>query len=141
MKRILTFAAAGLATLATAATANASAPVEGYWRSPKSTVVIHIAPCGGRQLCGTVTWANENAKRNASKHISNLIGARLLTGLTGGPTRYSGKVWIPDQDIHATAKVQVLNEQRLQVSGCVFFGLLCKSQVWPRVDGPTLASR
>ena len=139
MTRILTLFAA-LATFATAMPANATAPVEGYWRSPRSSVVIHIAPCGP-QYCGTVTWATENAKRNASKHVSNLIGARLLTGLKGGPAHYSGSVWIPDQDIHATAKVQVLNQQHLQVSGCVFFGLLCRSQVWPRVDGPTLASR
>jgi uncharacterized protein (DUF2147 family) len=131
---------AALATLATVTPANAAAPVEGYWRSPRSTVVIHIAPCGP-QLCGTVTWANENAKRNASKHVANLIGARLLTGLKGGPTHYSGSVWIPDQDLHATAKVQVLNQRSLQVSGCVFFGLLCRSQVWPRVDGPVLAER
>jgi uncharacterized protein (DUF2147 family) len=129
-----------LATLATAAPANATAPVEGFWRSPRSTVVIHIAPCGP-QLCGTVTWANENAKRNASKHVANLIGARLLTGLKGGPTRYSGSVWIPDQDLHATAKLQMLSQRSLQVSGCVFFGLLCRSQLWPRVDGPTLAER
>lgn len=139
MIRNLTLLAA-LATFATAMPAKANAPVEGYWRSPKSTVVIHIAPCGP-QLCGTVTWANENAKRNASKHVANLIGARLLTGLKGGPTRYSGSVWIPDQDIHATAKLQMLSERSLQVSGCVFFGLLCKSQVWPRVDGPSLAER
>jgi uncharacterized protein (DUF2147 family) len=139
MKWTLTLLAT-VATLATAAPAGATALVEGYWRSPRSTVVIHIAPCGP-QLCGTVTWANERAKRNASKNVANLIGARLLTGLKGGPTRYTGSVWLPDQDIHATAKVQVLSERSLQVSGCVFFGLLCKSQVWPRVDGPTLASR
>ena len=139
MKLILTLLA-GLATFTAAMPASASGPVEGYWRSPRSTIVIHIAPCGP-QLCGTVTWANERAKQNAAKHEPHLVGARLLTGLKGGPTKYSGSVWIPDQDIHATAKVQVLNEQHLQVSGCVFFGLLCKSQVWPRVDGPTLASR
>jgi uncharacterized protein (DUF2147 family) len=131
---------AALATLTTATPADATAPVEGYWRSPRSTVVMHIAPCGA-QLCGTVTWANENAKRNASKHVANLIGAQLLTGLQGGPSRYSGKVWLPDEDIHATAKLQMLSPHRLQVSGCVFFGLLCKSQVWPRVDGPVLAER
>jgi uncharacterized protein (DUF2147 family) len=139
MKRSVTMFAA-LATLATAVPANATAPVEGFWRSPKSTIVIHIAPCGP-QLCGTVTWANARAKQNAARHEPHLVGARLLTGLKGGPSRYSGSVWIPDQDIHATAKVQVLSQRSLQVSGCVFFGLLCKSQVWPRVDGPTLAER
>jgi uncharacterized protein (DUF2147 family) len=139
MKRTLTLLAA-LAAFATAIPANATAPVEGYWRSPKSTIVIHIAPCGS-QLCGTVTWANERAKQNAARHEPHLVGARLLTGLKGGPARYSGSVWIPDQDFHATAKLQMLSQHSLQVSGCVFFGLLCKSQVWPRVDGPTLAER
>ena len=129
-----------LSTLAAAAPANASSPVEGYWRSPRSTVVIHIAPCG-QQLCGTVTWASERAKQGAAKHEPHLVGARLLTGLKGGPSHYSGNVWVPDQDIHATAKIQLLNPRSLQVSGCVFFGLLCKSQVWPRVDGPELAER
>jgi uncharacterized protein (DUF2147 family) len=139
MKRFLILLAT-LATLAIAVPASAMAPIEGYWRSPRSTIVIHIAPCA-RQLCGTVTWAAERAKQNAAKHEPHLVGARLLTGLNGGPSYYSGKVWIPDQDIHATAKIQLLNPRNLQVSGCIFFGLLCKSQVWPRVEGPELAER
>jgi uncharacterized protein (DUF2147 family) len=139
MKTVLILLAT-LVPLTMAMPASAAAPIEGYWRSPRSTIVIHIAPCGG-QLCGTVTWANERARQNAAKHEPHLVGARLLTELNGGPSRYNGKVWIPDQDIHATAKIQLLNARNLQVSGCVFFGLLCKSQVWPRVEGPELAER
>ena len=72
-----------------------------------------------------MTWANARAKQNAARHEPHLVGARLLTGLKGGPSRYKGSVWIPDQDIHATAKVQV-GPHGLLVKRLRLLGLLCK---------------
>ena len=33
-------------------------------------------------------------------------------------------------------KIQLIDESQLKVSGCVLGGMLCRSQVWTRSDGP-----
>jgi uncharacterized protein (DUF2147 family) len=44
-------------------------------------------------------------------------------------------VFIPDHDMRAKAKLQLIGERHLKVSGCVF-RILCRTQYWNRADGP-----
>jgi uncharacterized protein (DUF2147 family) len=128
-----------LATFAIQAPAAPS--LEGRWRSPGGNSIIAIAPCG-ESLCGTVAWASAKAKKDAAKGTDQLIGAQLLTNLQqdrkGGG--WHGKLFVPDQNIRATAKLHLIGDQQLKVSGCAAGRALCKSSVWTRADGPLPAS-
>jgi uncharacterized protein (DUF2147 family) len=120
--------------------ADAPPSLEGRWRSPGGNSIIAIAPCG-ESLCGTVAWASAKAKKDAAKGTDQLIGAQLLTNLQQDRKgRWHGKLFVPDQNMHATAKLQLVGDQQLKVSGCAAGRALCKSSLWTRADGPLPAS-
>lgn len=123
-----------LAALAAAAAQNPSPdPIEGRWRSPGGNSIVAIAPCGS-ELCGTVAWASDKAKKDASKTTSQLVGAQLLTGLRRRPDgRWEGKLFVPDKNLRVTAKLQLVSPGQLKLSGCAIGKSACKSQLWTRV--------
>jgi uncharacterized protein (DUF2147 family) len=129
---------AAVSILAFAALTAAQAPqssIEGHWRSPGGNTLIHIGPCGGG-LCGTVEWASEKAKKDAAKTTSQLVGAQLLTALKQDKNgHWQGKLFIPDKNMHVTAKIQPVSDQQLRVSGCAVGKSLCKDTIWVRTDG------
>lgn len=131
------FAMLATIALATAQSAPAAA-VEGRWINPSKTVIIAIAPCA-EALCGTVEWATEQAQQDAKKGTPNLIGTQLLTGLQAKGDIWQGKLFVPDQRLHATAKIAPEGAGQLKVSGCEIG--ICKSQVWTRAEGPLPAAR
>jgi len=111
------------------------APIEGRWRSPGGNTIIDIAPCGN-ELCGTVAWASDKAKQDARKGTDQLIGTQLLTDLEEKKTgRWQGKIFIPDRNMRATAKLQLVGPAQLKVSGCTA-RVLCHSQIWTSFDDP-----
>ena len=113
----------------------AAADIEGRWRSPGGNSIIEIAPCGG-DLCGTVAWASDKAKKDAAKATNNLIGTQLLTGLQEKkPGRWQGKLFIPDKNMRVTAKIQLASPSQLKVSGCAA-KVICSSQLWSKHDDP-----
>jgi uncharacterized protein (DUF2147 family) len=122
----------GLAALA-AAQAPAPTAIEGRWINPSKSVIIEISPCSGA-LCGTVAWATAKAQQDAKKGTPNLIGTQLLTGLQPKGDVWQGKLFVPDQRLHATAKIAPEGAGQLKVSGCEIG--ICKSQVWSRAEGP-----
>ena len=122
--------------MAFAAASQPAGPIEGHWLNPQRTVLIRLAPCG-EAMCGTVTWAAQRAQQAAKKGADTLVGARLLSDFR--PTKndqWKGKVFVPDLDLRVGGKIQVIDESRLKVSGCVLGGMMCRSQVWTRSDGP-----
>lgn len=121
--------------IAFAAVLAQDASIEGRWRSPGGNSIIDIAPCGS-DWCGTVAWASEKAKQDARKGTDQLVGTQLITGLEEKrPGRWQGTIFIPDRNMRATARLQLLDAQQLKVSGCVA-RILCSSQLWSRFDGP-----
>src|ERR671912_1911097 len=95
-------AIATYAAMAFAAASPPASPIDGLWFNPERTVLIRLAPCG-EAMCGTVTWAAEQAQQAARKGADTLVGARLLndfrqsgngqwrsTGLVSG---MGGVVW------------------------------------------------
>lgn len=119
-----------------AAQGNRSPTIEGRWVNPSGSVVIVIAPCETERLCGTVEWASEKAQADAAKGAPALIGSRLLSDVRAkGGNRWQGKLFVPDKNVRATAKIELTSDDRLKVSGCGPVGLLCKSQLWQRT-GP-----
>ena len=134
MKRLLTPAVAIATIFAAAAPANAGVPIEGRWA--RGNMQIRIAPCGPT-LCGTVIRASDRQKARAEAGSgTDLIGATLIRDIRpAGPGRYNAKVFVADKNINAKGTIRQVDNDRLDVKGCVMFGLLCKSAQWVRV-GP-----
>ena len=121
---------------ALASQASAPLPIEGRWKSPGGNSIIEIAPCG-TSTCGTVAWASAKAKKDASKATDQLVGTQLLTALEQKREgRWQGKLFVPDKNIRAAAKIELAKTGQLKVSGCLAGKALCKTELWTRLDGP-----
>jgi uncharacterized protein (DUF2147 family) len=129
MKRILIL----LASLLLAAPVSAQA-LEGQWTNYKKNVVVQVERCG-TAYCGRVIQASEKAKAKARKGgTPNLIGTQILTGLRPmGDGRFRGQAFVPKRNLRATATVRQVNDNVMQVQGCVLGGLLCDKEEWTRV--------
>ena len=127
--------------------AHAASPAEeartyGIWRNPKNSVHLEIKDCG-EMACGVVVWANVRAKSDARKGGSaNLVGQQLLRDFAPDKTgAWRGKVFVPDLNMTFSGTAEVLDARTLRAKGCVLGNLICKSQIWTRVDEAVLASR
>jgi uncharacterized protein (DUF2147 family) len=112
-----------------------SAPILGYWKNPSGSAIIGIAPCG-EVLCGKVAWASQQGQREASKSTSHVVGTTVLTGLRRSGDRWTGTLFIPDDNIHVAARLQPIGNRELKLTGCALAGLFCRTQVWTRTDEP-----
>src|SRR6478672_2870864 len=122
-----------LITLTSALPVRASAPIEGYWKNPVGSAIIAIAPCDDG-LCGKVVWASARGRREASKNTSNIVGTTVLTNLRFSSGRWTGSLYIPDDDIHVSARLEYAGKGQLKLTGCGLLGLLCRTQLWTRVE-------
>lgn len=126
-------AAIALAAVPTWAAAPLSAV--GVWRNPKDSVHIALRPCG-EEICGFVVWASEKAQAKARKGgTPKLVGQQLMRGFVvdkNGVGR--GKVFVPDLNRVFTGSATMISERSLLAKGCLFAGVLCKTQVWTRID-------
>jgi len=131
--------AVALTTLFVAASAvaqpRATTPVEGYWKNPIGSAIIQIAPCG-ETLCGKVVWASARGQREVAKNTSNVVGTTVLTNLKYARGNWAGSLYVPDDNIHVSAKLQLIGDGRMKLTGCGLMGLICRTQIWTRADGP-----
>ena len=101
---------------------------------------MELADCGDSP-CGTVVWASDRAKRDSSKTIAELVGTKLLTNLERAKDgSWRGKLFIPDKNMRVTAKIELVSDQQLKVSGCLAGKALCRSDLWTRTTDPLPAS-
>jgi uncharacterized protein (DUF2147 family) len=121
--------------VAAAGQPNGPAPIEGYWKNPSGTAIIEIAPCGS-SLCGKVAWASKRGQREAAKGAPQVVGTTVLTALTFAHDRWTGILFIPDDNLHVSAKLETIGNRQLKLTGCAVIGLFCRSQIWTRTDGP-----
>jgi uncharacterized protein (DUF2147 family) len=128
------------ALMQSAAQGTAQPSILGQWRSPGGNSIIAIAPCG-ETLCGTVAWASDKAKQASRKTTDQLVGTQLLTNLEQkSATRWQGRLFIPDKNMRATAKIDLVSAGQLKVSGCLAGKALCKSELWTRTTDPVPAN-
>jgi len=127
-------AAASAFLALTSAQAQPRGSIEGFWRNPSGTAIIGIASCGS-SLCGKVAWASARGQREAATSTKNVVGTTVLTELRASGDHWSGSLFIPDDNIHVSAKLEVLGSRQLKLTGCGMLGLICRSQLWTRTDG------
>lgn len=118
--------------VASAATAQPSSAIQGYWKNPIGSAIIAIAPCGD-SLCGKVAWASARGRREVSQNTSNIVGTTVLTGLKFTHGRWNGSLYIPDDDINVSARLEPVGNGRLKLTGCAIMGIFCRTQIWTRV--------
>ena len=109
--------------------------LEGYWRNPSGSVVISIAPCA-EAMCGRVQWASDRALADARRGGTDpLVGVELLSGFVlDGENRWRGRLFVPDLKRISKAEVRQLGPNQVKVTGCAVGRLVCKSQVWTRME-------
>lgn len=135
--------AAGLAAaiLATAAAAQASVPapppIYGIWLNPHGSVAVRTGACGGR-LCGWIVWADANAQADARDGgVAQLVGTPILENYRqDDAANWSGTVYLPDKGRRFTSEIEQVDPNTMKVSGCILHGLICKSQLWRRIETP-----
>jgi uncharacterized protein (DUF2147 family) len=139
MPRLLSILLAGATVLGASSAFAAPSTVspEGVWRNPKDSVHIALKPCNG-QICGYVVWASPKAEAAARKGgTPNLVGTQLMRGFVvdnGGVGR--GKVFIPDLNATFGGSAQLIDDHTMRARGCLFANVLCKTQIWTRIDTP-----
>ena len=89
-----------------AAQAAQPAPIEGLWKNPIGSAIIAVAPCGNA-LCGKVVWASARGQREVAKTTSNVVGTTVLTAVKPKGKGWAGQLFIPDDNIHVSAKLQL----------------------------------
>ena len=120
-------------SLAALAAQAAPTPVEGYWKNPIGSAIIAIAPCGSA-LCGKVVWASSRGQREVARNAPHVVGTTVLTALKPKDGGWTGKLYIPDDNIHVSARLQLIGARELKLTGCGLMGLICRAQLWTRVD-------
>lgn len=117
-------------------TVAASDPLEGLWKNPIGSAIIRVAPCG-KVLCGTVVWASARGEAEVAKTTTRVVGTIVLTNLRqSSPNRWTGRLFIPDDNIHVSATLEIVNGRDLKLTGCGLLGLICRTQIWTRFDEP-----
>ena len=114
MFRKLSMAVAALTLMAGAAYAD---PIEGNWKT-QSGETAAIGNCGGA-FCITL---------KTGKHAGKQIGKMSASG----EGSYAGSITDPADDKTYKGKAK-LNGGSMKMSGCVFGGLICKSQNWTKL--------
>lgn len=108
--------------------------IEGQWRNTRNTVHLKVSECG-ESLCGTVIWAVPQARQDARRGSGqDLIGRALFREFQQvDDGTWRGKVYIPDINANASAKITQLDRDTMLVSGCLFLKIACKTQHWWRM--------
>jgi len=109
--------------------------MEAFWLNPHNSVVVRTGPCGAH-LCGWIIWADKEARDDARDGgVDRLVGTQLLENYSyQGKGRWSGTVYVPDMGHSFASQIEQMPAGRMKVKGCILGGLLCKSQIWTRID-------
>lgn len=117
----------------------AHSSIEGLWKNPIGSAIIAVAPCG-TTLCGKVVWASARGQSEVAKNTTHVVGTTVLTDVRPKGRGWAGKLYVPDDNIHVSARLQLLNDSQLKLTGCAVAGLICRSQVWTRAQEPLPAT-
>ena len=63
-----------------------------------------------------------------------LMGLQIITfGEKNSAGIYQGEVYNPEDGNTYSGKVELLDKDKLRLTGCTFFGIICRSEFWFRV--------
>lgn len=131
MKLKIGFAATVLAGTVLVAVAAQAASVTGTWRTPKGWKV-KIYKCGGAYCGRVVGGVSGKDVKNSNKALRNrkIVGIRMIWGMKKSGSKYSGKLYNPNDGKIYTGKIGSITANSIKLSGCALAGLICRGQTW-----------
>jgi uncharacterized protein (DUF2147 family) len=123
-----------------------AADPNGTWLTEAGTSRIKIADCGGA-LCGNIVWLkdpNDAATQrplldknnpDAAKRVRPLMGVTIVIGMKpSGADKWAGQVYNAEDGKTYTGNITMQGANALRLEGCALGGLICKGQIWTRVN-------
>ena len=144
MKSVLRILAIGpLLALATAA--GAADPI-GTWYTEDRLAQVRISPCGDA-LCGSIVALKnpidpdtgrpqtDDENEDPAKRSRPLMGVQILIAMKpSGADKWSGQIYNAEDGKTYGGSIAIVGPNNLKVEGCIMGGLLCRSQIWIRVN-------
>jgi uncharacterized protein (DUF2147 family) len=128
---------AALAALALVPAARAQdADPSGVWLTQSGDTRVRIARCGAA-YCGTIvssTYQKDVNNQDPAKRDRPIVGLQMISDLKPSGDGYSGQLYNPQDGKTYAGKLKLTGPKAMQLSGCVFGGLICRSQTWTRVN-------
>ena len=133
------FASAAILALSTGSAL--SAEPFGDWLVKDGYAHIRIDSCAGK-LWGIVVWEKEPGavdKENPdpAKKSRLTLGMPILMGLTPTkPNRWEGEIYNSQNGKMYSANISVVDDNTLELEGCLFTNFMCLGQKWTKVRTP-----
>jgi uncharacterized protein (DUF2147 family) len=131
-----TVLAFGLVMLALPASAQPADP-SGTYLSETGETRVRIARCGAA-YCGTIISIQGEAKdvNNPDPKLKgrNLVGVQMISNIQPTADGFTGQLYNYKDGKTYNGKMSFAGGKSMQLSGCVFGGLICRSQTWAKVN-------
>ncbi len=120
--------------------AMADTSADGLWRTEAGDagtyLTVEIGACedDATRHCGVIVDLIETTgETGETEHSGKLIIENMRPVSDKAGQWHKGTIWAPDDDKTYKSKMSLV-DGGLSVSGCVFGGLICRSQTWLRVE-------
>jgi uncharacterized protein (DUF2147 family) len=108
----------------------------GTYLSETGETRVRIAKCGAAH-CGTIISAQGETKDvnnpDAELKSRSLIGVQMISDIRPAQDGFTGKLYNYKDGRTYTGKMTFAGKA-MQLSGCVLGGLICRSQIWAKVN-------
>ena len=134
--RALVLAVLVAATVPALAAAQAPDP-SGVYLSESGNTRVRIAPCGN-WYCGTILGIKGDPRdvSNPDPKLRDrsLVGLNIISDFKPSGDGFEGTLYSYKDGKTYTGKATFAASGAMQLSGCVFGGLICRTQVWTKVN-------
>lgn len=120
------------AVLVVAGSSAGADPLEGVWKTQEDEGAyahVTIAPCGPA-FCGVISRSFKDGAEFASENAGRQI---VIDMIPAGDGTYDGQFWRPSNNKIYSGGIE-LTGNSMRLAGCVAGGLICKKQIWTRVN-------
>ena len=136
----LLFASAAILTLMTGNALAAEPSPLGDWLVKDGYANIRIDICAGK-LWGIVVWEKEpgldTENPDPAKKSRPTLGMPVLMGLVPTkPNRWEGEIYNSQNGKMYSANISMIDDNTLELEGCLFTNFMCLGQKWTRVKTP-----
>ena len=124
-----------------------AADISGTWLTEGGEATVRLASCGDA-VCGTIVALKQPNDPDTGKpqaDVNNpdpklrkrgVIGIQIVLGMkpNAAASKWTGKVYNAEDGETYAGNITMRNANSLKLEGCVFGGMICKGQIWTRVN-------
>lgn len=105
----------------------------GVWQNGDNSMHVRATKCGEATMCGTVVWANEQAKAQIAEKGRTLVGTEVFRDFRQtGPNQWKGKFYVPALDKTVSGRIELTDPESITASACAF-ALVCQTRHYKRI--------